>query len=156
MSAGVCVGGEAVFPIGRLLLDGEPHSADGFVCAYVALARRSTRVVLLDWDIQSLAQGGVAPWLQHVRDMAISWFQRLKPPRGWPRAHIELAGNTYAIIEAARADADEMDSGKREPDGEAREALWRERVRHSEDADEKRKVATTSNTNAERTLYSPL
>ena len=61
------------------------------------------RVVLLDWDIQSLAQGGVAPWLTNVRDRTITWFHRLKPLRGSPEAHIEPAGNGYAIIEAARA-----------------------------------------------------
>ena len=36
------------------------------------------RVVLLDWDIRSLAQGGVGPWLQHVREATMSWFRRLK------------------------------------------------------------------------------
>jgi hypothetical protein len=33
----------------------------------------------------------------------MSWFRRLKPLRGLPSAHIEPAGNGYAIIEAARA-----------------------------------------------------
>ena len=61
------------------------------------------RVVLLDWDIQSLAQGGVAPWLTNVRERTMTWFHRLKPLRGLPQAHIEPAGNGYAIIEAARA-----------------------------------------------------
>ena len=61
------------------------------------------RVVLLDWDIQSLAQGGLAPWLQHVREMALTWFRRLKPLGGPPTAYIEPAGNGYAVIEAARA-----------------------------------------------------
>ncbi len=59
--------------------------------------------MLLDWDIRSLAQGGVGPWLQHVREATMSWFRRLKPLRGLPSAHIEPAGNGYAIIEAARA-----------------------------------------------------
>jgi hypothetical protein len=61
------------------------------------------RVVLLDWDIQSLAQGGVPPWLTNVRERTMTWFRRLKPLRGLPQAHIEPAGNGYAIIEAARA-----------------------------------------------------
>jgi hypothetical protein len=37
-----------------------------------------TRVVIVDWDIQSLAQGGVAPWLTHVRERTMAWFHRLK------------------------------------------------------------------------------
>ena len=61
------------------------------------------RVVLLDWDIQSLAQGGIVPWLAHMRELAMAWFRRLKPLGGPPAAHVEPAGNGYAIIEAARA-----------------------------------------------------
>ena len=70
------------------------------------LARGSfegARVVLLDWDIRSLAQGGIAPWLKHVRELAMAWFRRLRPLGGPPAAHIEPAGNGYAVIEAARA-----------------------------------------------------
>ena len=94
----VDTGGATIFPLHTLLIDGEPHSDDGFVCDYVGLAIDSNsgkggpdrdgaaalifavtlpnimhgslagaRVVLLDWDIRSLAQGGVGPWLQHVR-----------------------------------------------------------------------------------------
>jgi hypothetical protein len=61
------------------------------------------RVVIVDWDIQSLAQGGVAPWLTNVRERTMAWFHHLKPLRGLPQAHIEPAGNGYAIIEGARA-----------------------------------------------------
>jgi hypothetical protein len=61
------------------------------------------RVVFLDWDIQSLAQGGIVPWLTHMRERAIAWFRCLKPLGGPPTAYIEPAGNGYAIIEAARA-----------------------------------------------------
>jgi hypothetical protein len=60
------------------------------------------RCVLLDWDIQSLAQGGLAPWMQHMRELAVAWFRRLKPLGGPPSAYIEPAGNGYAVIEAAR------------------------------------------------------
>jgi hypothetical protein len=49
------------------------------------------------------AQGGVGPWLQHVRSLATTWFHRLKPLQGWPRAHIEPMGNAYSIIETARS-----------------------------------------------------
>ena len=60
------------------------------------------RVVLLDWDIVSLAQGGVNPWFQHVRELAWDWFMRLKPLQGLPQAWVEPAGNAPSIIEAAR------------------------------------------------------
>jgi hypothetical protein len=129
----VDTGGATIFPLAALLIDGEPHPDDfpcqaiGLAidsnsgkggpdrdgCAAVifalimpSIARGSfegARVVLLDWDIQSLAQGGVAPWLSHMRDRAVAWFRRLKPLGGPPVAHIEPAGNGYAIIEAARA-----------------------------------------------------
>ena len=128
----VDLGGATIFPIANLLIDGEPHPDDfacqmiGLAidsnsgkggpdrdgCAAVVfgltmpgLARQSfegARVVLLDWSIESLAQGGLAPWLQHVRGLAVTWFRRLKPIGGPPTAHVEPAGNGYAVIEAAR------------------------------------------------------
>jgi hypothetical protein len=128
----VDTGGATIFPLALLLIDGEPHPDDfscqavGLAidsnsgkggegrdgCAAVifavtmpGLSRGSiegSRVVLLDWDIQSLAQGGVAPWMQHMRDLAMAWFKRLKPLGGPPPAYIEPAGNGYAVIEAAR------------------------------------------------------
>jgi hypothetical protein len=61
------------------------------------------RVVLLDWDIVSLSQGGVVPWLQHVREMTMAWFFRLRPMQGPPQAWIEPAGNFASIIEIAQA-----------------------------------------------------
>jgi hypothetical protein len=65
-------------------------------------ALEGARVVLLDWDIVSLSQGGVAAWLDHVRQLTLSWYYRLKPLRGLPQAHIEPAGNAPSIIETAR------------------------------------------------------
>jgi hypothetical protein len=124
--------GATIFPLSALLIDGKPHpddfpcqivglaidsnsgkggpDRDGCAAVIFALtmpnaARGSlegTRIVLLDWDIQSLAQGGIPAWLQHVRGLALSWFRRLKPLGGPPVAHIEPAGNGYEIIEAAR------------------------------------------------------
>jgi hypothetical protein len=129
----VDLGGATIFPIANLLIDGEPHPDDfpcqmiGLAidsnsgkggpdrdgCAAVifavtmpGLARGSfdgARVVLLDWDVQSLAQGGVAAWMQRVRELAMMWFRRLKPLGGPPTAYVEPASNGYAIIEAARA-----------------------------------------------------
>jgi hypothetical protein len=59
--------------------------------------------VLLDWDIQSLAQGGIVPWLSMMRERTMGWYRRLRPLGGPPVARIEPAGNGYAVIEAARA-----------------------------------------------------
>jgi hypothetical protein len=129
----VDTGGATIFPLHALLIDGEPHPNDfqcdylGLAidsnsgkggpdrdgCAAVIFAltlpellQRSVagaHVVILDWDIRSLAQGGVAPWLTHVRERTMAWFHRLKPLRGLPQAHIEPAGNGYSVIEASRA-----------------------------------------------------
>jgi hypothetical protein len=129
----VDTGGATIFPLHALLIEGEPQRDDfhcdylGLAidsnsgkggpdrdgCAAVIFALTipalmqgsvaGARVVLLDWDIQSLAQGGVAPWLINVRERTMTWFRRLKPLKGLPQAHIEPAGNGYAIIEAARA-----------------------------------------------------
>jgi hypothetical protein len=60
-------------------------------------------VVIVDWDIQSLVQGGVAPWLTHVRERTMTWFHRLKPLRGLPQAQIEPARNGHSLVEACRA-----------------------------------------------------
>ena len=125
-------GGATIFPLALLLENGEPHPDDfpcqaiGLAidsnsgkggegrdgCAAVIFAVtmpgiwrgsiEGARCVLLDWDIQSLAQGGVAPWMQHMRELAVAWFRRLKPLGGPPSAYIEPAGNGYAVIEVAR------------------------------------------------------
>jgi hypothetical protein len=125
-------GGATIFPLALLLENGEPHPDDfpcqviGLAidsnsgkggpdrdgCAAVIFAvtmpgllrgsLEGARVVFLDWDIQSLAQGGVAPWLMRMRDLTMAWFKRLKPLNGLPSAYVEPAGNGYAIIEAAR------------------------------------------------------
>jgi hypothetical protein len=118
----VDTGGATIFPLAALLIDGEPHPDDfpcqaiGLAidsnsgkggpdrdgCAAVIFgvtlpgfwrgSLEGARCILLDWDIQSLAQGGVAPWLQHVRGLALTWFRRLKPLGGAPSAFIEGAG----------------------------------------------------------------
>jgi hypothetical protein len=81
----------------------------------------SARVVLLDWDIQSLAHGNVVPWLQHMRERTMIWFRRLKPLRGLPKVYIEPADNGYAIIEAARAQGCKVADGRTTRDGRADE-----------------------------------
>jgi hypothetical protein len=129
----VDVGGATIFPLANLLIDGEPHADDGFVCEHVGLAIDSNsgkggpdrdgvagvifaavfpkradnslegaRVVIVDWDIQSLAQGGVVSWIQDMRGCALEWFKRLRPLMGLPAAYVEPAGNGYSIIEACR------------------------------------------------------
>ena len=125
-------GGATIFPLALLLENGEAHpddfpcqviglaidsnsgkggpDRDGCAAVIFALTMpgllrgsiEGARVVLLDWDIQSLAQGGVAPWLQRMRDLTMAWFKRLRPLNGLPAAYVEPAGNGYAIIEAAR------------------------------------------------------
>jgi hypothetical protein len=112
----VDTGDATIFPLSLLLVDGEPHPDDfpcqmiGLAidsnsgkggegrdgCAAVIFAVtmpgllrgsfEGTRVVFPDWDIQSLAEGGLAPWLQHMRDRAIAWFRRLKPLGGPPNS----------------------------------------------------------------------
>jgi hypothetical protein len=129
----VDTGGATIFPLHALLIDGEPHTddfqceyvglainsnsgkggpdRDGAAAVIFALTLPNilreplagARVVIVDWDIQSLAQGSVVPWLQHMRELTWSWCLKLKPLRGLPQAHIEPAGNGYTIIEAARA-----------------------------------------------------
>jgi hypothetical protein len=124
--------GASIFPLNLILIDGAPHpddfqcdyvgvaidsnsgkggpDRDGcaacvFALTLPGLLRGSTAgacVVIVDWDIVSLSQGGVAPWLQHIRERTMFWFQRLRPLRGLPQVHIEPAGNAYSVIEAAR------------------------------------------------------
>jgi hypothetical protein len=115
--------GAAIFPLANLLIDGEPHpddfrwtyigcaidsnsgkgGPDRDGCAAVIFALTSAgRVVVLDWDIRSLAQGGIVDWLEHIRGLAMGHYYRLQPGYGAPEAWIEPAGNAWGIIEAAR------------------------------------------------------
>ena len=128
----VDMAGSTIFPLSALLIDGEPHPDDFMCqaiglainsnsgkggperdgCAGVIfgvtlplLSRgklEGARCVLLDWDIQSLAQGGIVPWLSLMRERTMAWFRRLKPLSGPPRAYVEPMGNAYSIIEALR------------------------------------------------------
>jgi hypothetical protein len=77
-----------------------------FAVSYPNLPRGSfagARVVLVDWDIQSLAQGHVVDWIDHMRQLTMTWFHRLKPMRGLPEAWVEPAGNGPSIIEVCQA-----------------------------------------------------
>jgi hypothetical protein len=118
----VDVAGTALFPLSLMLIDGEPYPNDGWMCDFVGVMIDSNsgkggegrdgcaalvfgltadeRIVLLDWDIVSLAQGGLASWLLSVRAMTMSWFEHLSPLNGLPRAWVEPAGNSPSIIEA--------------------------------------------------------
>jgi hypothetical protein len=126
----VDMAGATIFPIGALLVDGAPHPND-FQCNIVGLAIDSnsgkggperdgcagvifaftmaglklenSRCVILDWDIQSLAQGGIVAWMQMMRERTMAWYRRLKPFGGPPKAYVEPAGNAWSVIEAARA-----------------------------------------------------
>ena len=129
----VDMAGATLFPISALLVDGQPHPDDfvcqavGLVidsnsgkggpdrdgCAAVIFGlslpdlvrgtMSGVKCILLDWDIQSLAQGGVPAWITAMKQRAIQWQQRLRPLNGPPKAYVEPAGNGYSIIEAARA-----------------------------------------------------
>ena len=55
----------------------------------------------VDWDIQSLAQGGVGPWLQHVR----GWHGLVPASKAARRTPVSIyrgGRQGYAIIEMAR------------------------------------------------------
>jgi hypothetical protein len=128
----VDMAGSTIFPLAALLIDGEPRPDDfacqaiGLTidsnsgkggperdgCAGVIFgvtlpgfqrgSMEGATCVLLDWDIQSLTQGGVAPWLSMMRERTMDWHRRLRPLNGPPKAYVEPMGNAYSIIEAAR------------------------------------------------------
>jgi hypothetical protein len=126
----VDVSGSAILPLGKLLIDGKPYPDDGWRCAYLGVAIDSNsgkggegrdgcaavvfalttpdpeleigRIIIVDWTIASLTQGGVVDWLESVRAMAMEWYAILKPMWGGPEAHIELAGNGPSLFEIAK------------------------------------------------------
>jgi hypothetical protein len=128
-AAFVDVSGSAIIPLGNLLLDGKPFPDEGWRCQYLGVAIDSNsgkggegrdgaaavvfaqttpepeleceRIILLDWTILSLTQGGVTDWLESVRAMAMDWFDLLKPMSGHPVAYIEPAGNGPSLFEVA-------------------------------------------------------
>jgi hypothetical protein len=129
----VDMAGATIFPLSALLVDGQPHPDDfkcqaigvaidsnsgkggpdrdgcaavifGVSMPNLAFGRiDGATCVLIDWDIQSLAQGGFADWIATIQQRTMGWYRRLRPLQGLPKAFIEPMGNAYSIIEAARA-----------------------------------------------------
>lgn len=125
----VDLSGEAIFPLNNLLIDGQPHPDDTFTCLALGLAIDSNsgkggperdgiagvifavtsgkdsafHVVWLDWEIQSLSQGGLAPWLQMMREATMAWWCHLRPLTRLPMAYVEPRANAWSIIEALQA-----------------------------------------------------
>ena len=58
-------------------------------------------VVLLDWDVRSLALGAAGAWLRHVNDLYRGWIQRLRPRMGLDGFHIEKPAMGLRLLELA-------------------------------------------------------
>jgi hypothetical protein len=58
-------------------------------------------VVILDWDIRSLALGAAGPWLRHVNDLYRHWIQRAKPRMGVDGIWVEKPGMGLRLLEIA-------------------------------------------------------
>jgi hypothetical protein len=90
---------------------GDPATADHDGTAAVIFALRNPRVaggvfdggevIILDWDIRSLALGGAAAWLRYVHDLYRSWVARARPRRGIDGIHIEKPGMGLRLLEVA-------------------------------------------------------
>jgi hypothetical protein len=58
-------------------------------------------VVLLDWDVRSLALGAAGAWLRHINDLYRAWIQRLRPRMGSDGFHIEKPAMGLRLLELA-------------------------------------------------------
>jgi hypothetical protein len=58
-------------------------------------------VVILDWDVRSLALGAAGAWLKHVNDLHRSWIVRLRPRLGLDGFHIEKPAMGLRLLELA-------------------------------------------------------
>jgi len=70
-------------------------------------------VVILDWDIRSLALGAAGVWLKHVNDLYRSWIQRACPRMGLDGIWVEKPGMGLRLLEIAgeqRIAARELDT----------------------------------------------
>ena len=139
----VSLEGMAIFPLASLLRDGQPvpdnepidtigvtidsAAGEGGVehdgTAAIIFGMRHPRIaqggfeggeiVILDWDIRSLALGGAGAWLRHVRDLYRSWVQRARPRMGLDGLHIEKPAMGLRLLELAgeqRIPARELDT----------------------------------------------
>ena len=58
-------------------------------------------VVILDWDIRSLALGSAAAWLRHVNDLYRHWASKTHPRMGLDGIWIEKPGMGLRLLEVA-------------------------------------------------------
>ena len=58
-------------------------------------------VVILDWDIRSLALGSAGAWLRHVNDLYRHWVQRARPRMGLDGIWIEKPAMGLRLLEIA-------------------------------------------------------
>ena len=59
------------------------------------------QVVILDWDIRSLALGAAGAWLRHVNDLYRHWIQRARPRMGLDGIWIEKPAMGLRLLELA-------------------------------------------------------
>ena len=127
----VSLEGMSIFPLSSLLVDGEPVPDDGPIdtvgatidsaageggiehdgSAAIVYGMRQPRVapggfeggevVILDWDIRSLALGAAGAWLRHVNDLYRHWIQRTRPRMGLDGIWIEKPAMGLRLLELA-------------------------------------------------------
>ena len=127
----VSLEGMSIFPLASLLENGEPVPDDGSIdtigvaidsaageggfehdgTAAIVYGMRQPRVapggfeggqvVILDWDIRSLALGAAGAWLRHVNDLYRHWIQRARPRMGLDGIWIEKPAMGLRLLELA-------------------------------------------------------
>ena len=127
----VSLEGMSIFPLASLLENGEPVPDDGPIdtigvaidsaageggfehdgTAAIVYGMRQPRVapggfeggqvVILDWDIRSLALGAAGAWLRHVNDLYRHWIQRARPRMGLDGIWIEKPAMGLRLLELA-------------------------------------------------------
>ena len=127
----VSLEGMSIFPLAALLVNGEPVPDDWQIdtigvainsaagegriehdgTAAIIYGMRHPRVgqqgfaggevVILDWDVRSLALGGASAWLRHVHDLYRAWIQRAHPRMGLDGFHIEKPAMGLRLLELA-------------------------------------------------------
>jgi hypothetical protein len=139
----VSLEGMSIFPLASLLENGEPVPDDGPIdtigvtinsaageagfehdgTAAIIYGMRQPRiapggfdggsVVILDWDIRSLALGAAGAWLRHVNDLYRQWVVRAHSRLGLDGIWIEKPGMGLRLLEIAgeqRIAARELDT----------------------------------------------
>jgi hypothetical protein len=127
----VSLEGMSIFPLASLLVDGQPVPDDGPIdtigvtidsaagevgfehdgTAAIVYGMRQPRigqggfdggeVIILDWDIRSLALGAAGAWLKHVNELYRQWIQRARPRLGLDGIWIEKPAMGLRLLELA-------------------------------------------------------